>query len=106
MLVDQADYWLRQNNKADGGWNRQQHHEPHGMSERAAKLRFVPERGTARNEGESDGCDCDTENSEGQLHETKRNVEPTDGTIAQSCREPAVDQNVHLDCARCDDGRA
>ena len=102
MLVNHPDDRLRQNNEADGGWNCQQHHEPQRVGESAAKFRFVPERGTARNERERDGRDRDAENPKRQLHQTKRDVEPADRSVAKARGKSAINQHIHLNGARGD----
>ena len=106
VLINEADDRLRQNHEADGGWNREQHDEPHGVRERAAKFFFVAQRGAARNERERDGRDRDAENAERQLHETKGNVQPRHRSIAECRSEPAVHGDVYLHRAGRDGGRA
>ena len=82
VLINQRDDWFGENDQADRGRNREQHDQPHGVRERAAKFLRVAQRRAPRNERQGNGRDRDAENAERKLHETKSDVEPGDGTIA------------------------
>src|SRR6266568_6814679 len=58
-------------------------------------MRRVRRRKTAMPR-QSAGADRDAENSEGQLHQSKGNIEPADRTVAETCGKSTVDEDVHL----------
>ena len=105
MLVNQTDDRLGQNDQPDRGRNREQHHQPHRMRERAAKFDLVAERGAAGNEWKRNRGNGDAENPQRQLHEAKRNVQPGHRAVAERRGESAVHRDVHLHGAGRDGGR-
>src|SRR6478672_11030418 len=96
VLVNHADDWRRQHRQSDRRWNRKQKREPHSTSQDRAKLGRVSESGALRDQRKSDGADCDSENSQGQLHQAKGDVEPAHRPISKAGRKTAVDEDIHL----------
>src|SRR5882724_6450276 len=106
VLVNHTDDWRSQNRQSDRRWNRKQEGEPHSTSQDRAKLGRVSESGALRDQRKSDGADCDSENSQGQLHQAKRDVEPTHRPISKTGRKTTVDEDIHLHGARGDHCRS
>ena len=75
------------------------------MSECGTKSGNIAERGALRNQRESNSRNRDTENSEGQLHQSKRDRQPRDGSFFQVRCKRAIHQHVHLHRAGGDDRR-
>ena len=78
VFVDQADDGIGENDQAYRRWNRQKHDQPDSVRKSPAELTHIPQRHAARDQGKRHGRDRYAEDSERQLHEAKRDVEPTD----------------------------
>src|SRR5437867_10413087 len=82
MLINQTYDRFCQNDQPDRGRNREQHHEPHGVRKSAAKLGRITESRTPGNQRQRNRRDGDAENSERQLHQPERNVQPSHRSVA------------------------
>ena len=80
--------------------------QPNGVRQGRTKPSHVAERSRSRNQRQRHRPNCHTENSERQLHQTKRDVQPADrsidhvtGRVGHPGGKATVDQDIHLHCA-------
>ena len=106
VLVNHANDWRRQHCQPNGRGNRKQKRQPHSARKNRAELSRVPQRGALRNQWQRHCPDGHSKNSQRQLHQAKRNVEPAHRPVAETRCKSAIDQHIHLHRARGDHRRS
>ena len=91
VLINHADDRQRKHRQSDRRRNGKQKRQPHSARKNRAKLSRVPERGALRHQRQRNCPDGHTKNSQRQLHQAKRNVEPAHRAISKAGCKSAVD---------------
>src|SRR5581483_2990319 len=79
--------------------------EPYPPGENRAEFVHVSNGRASRYQWKRNGSNCHPEKPQRQLHQAKRNVQPTDRTVTKARRKSAVDKDVDLHGAGGDHGR-